>query len=222
MTDDWTWDDDGHGPHDDPAGFDGVGDHHDHFGYDGGDDYDAAGGYGGPGDDHGGFDDLSGGDLSSGDGLSAGDHLAGHDDPAGFGADDPFAPDALVSDHHNWAAGLDEDGTDGLGPIDATHLFGTDPDVSAYTDALWPTPEFPAALDLGAALPEPIDGAPWTDPASLGVAGPADLVAGDAPEPADLAAYAGLDPASSGWEALVGSEDPATSALARFWGPPLA
>ena len=210
MSDDWTWGD-GHDDHVDHGG-DHGGEHDEHAGYEepadlsfDSDDTDPFG------------IDLSGGDLPGHDDADGWD-----DDGGGSGdAGDPFAPDALVSEQHDWAAGLDAlEGDDGPGPLDATGLFGADPDVSAYTDALWPTPEFPAALDLGASLPEPVDGPPWTDSAALGSPGPAALVPDDVPEPTDLAAYAGLDPASSGWEALAGSEDPATAALARFWGPP--
>ncbi|SNS63831.1 hypothetical protein SAMN05421812_101218 [Asanoa hainanensis] len=208
MSDHWTWDD-GHADH---------GDHGDHL-----EDH-------GSHDEHGGYEEPefdSGADTDP-FGVELGDHhLATHDDHQEWdddsGADDPFAPHALVSEQHDWAAGLDAlDADDTPAPLDATGLFGLDPDVSAYTDALWPTHEFPAALDLGADLPEPVDGAPWTDPATLGTLGPADLMPSDVPEPTDLAAYAGLDPASSGWETLLGSEDPATAALARFWGPPSA
>ncbi|MEV0720492.1 hypothetical protein [Asanoa sp. NPDC050611] len=214
MTDDWTWGD-GHDSHDDHSGYEGAGDHQHH--HEGGFDADDTDPFG---------PDLGGVDLPGG---GPHDDLGGHDDAPDFNgepdsdvpAEDPFAPDALVADHHDWAAGLDDDGTDGLGPVDATDLFGTDPDVSAYTDALWPAPEFPAPLDLGPVLPEPIDGSPWTDPAALGSPDPAAVMMPvEVPEPTDLAAYAGLDPASSGWEALLGSEDPATAALARFWSPP--
>ncbi|MEV4533970.1 hypothetical protein AB0J82_09080 [Asanoa sp. NPDC049518] len=207
MSDHWTWDD-GHADHVDPS------DHGDH------------GDLGGH-EDHDGYDDLGFDGNADTDpfGVDPGHHLPGHDDHQEWDddgaapADDPFAPHALVSEQHDWSAGLDAlDGDDTPTPLDATGLFGADPDVAAY----WPTPEFPAALDLGAALPEPIDGAPWTDPAMLGSLGPADLLPSDVPEPTDLAAYAGLDPGSSGWETLLGSEDPATAALARFWGPPTA
>ena len=42
------------------------------------------------------------------------------------------------------------------------------------------------------------------------------------PDPAELAEYAAEDlpPGADPWAALAGSEDPATSALARFWGSP--
>ncbi|MDG4826077.1 hypothetical protein O7635_29870 [Asanoa sp. WMMD1127] len=207
MTDDWTWDD---GHHDDPGHHDpGFEEHHD-LRYDGTEDTDPFGA------------DLGGGDLAGHDDLPGHDDLGAADWDAGDGlgaADDPFAPDALVSDHHDWAAGLDDDG-DSIGPVEPAGLFGADPDVAAY--ALWPAPEFPAPLDLGADLPAPVDGPPWTDAALLGSYGPADLTTAAAPEPSDLAGYAGLDPATAGWEALAGSDDPATAALARFWAPPPA
>ena len=43
-----------------------------------------------------------------------------------------------------------------------------------------------------------------------------------APPVGDLLAYAGMEPAGPGgddWAALVDSDDPAVSALARWWGP---
>ncbi|GAA1897699.1 hypothetical protein [Asanoa iriomotensis] len=215
MTDDWTWGD-GHDSHDDHSGYDGPGsgDEH-HHGFDA--------------DDTDPFGDSLGDAFTAGHDAMGGHDVVGWHDPSpdwggdegdGPHGDDPFAP---VAEHHDWAAGLDDDGsggTDGFGPVDATDLFSADPDVSAYTDALWPTPEFPAALDLGPVLPEPIDGPPWTDASALGAPGPDGLMPVEVPSPSDLAAYAGLEPASSGWEALLGSEDPATSALARFWSPP--
>jgi hypothetical protein len=91
---------------------------------------------------------------------------------------------------------------------------------------------FPAALDVGD-LPEPVDGFPWIDTGSLGVADPAlvdadltdtdptDTDPTDRVRPEELAEYAGtelprgVDP----WAALADSDDPATSALAKWWSP---
>jgi hypothetical protein len=211
MSDDWNWHD-GHSGHDMPD------DQHDHEFH-----HDDADPFGGElPDDHG----ALGGDLPSHDDLPGHedlhDELPGYEHDGGFDTGDPFAPDALVSEHHDWSAGLD-DGTDddGFAGVHDGGLFAVDPDVAAYTDGVWPTPEFPAALDLGHI--SPIDGPPWTDASTLGIGLPdADPLPTDVPDVSELAAYAGLDPtsASAGWDALLGSDDPATSALARFWGPP--
>jgi hypothetical protein len=210
MTDDWTWDD-GHGDHsglgghDDPGGHEGF-EHHDLGGHDEPDPFDAD-----LGQPH---------DTPFGD-----DHHEYEGDDEPFDAGTPFEPDALVSEHHDWLAGFD-DGTDGGDDLPDTvedpvgaGLFGVDPDVAAYTGGVWPTAEFPAALDLGGAPPEPIDGPPWTDPGVLGTVMPDfEPDVAPAPEIGDLASYAGLEP-GAGWDALAASDDPATAALARFWGP---
>lgn len=77
---------------------------------------------------------------------------------------------------------------------------------------------FPPALDVD--LPEPIDGFPWVDTATLGAP---DLTgfhpAVDDVTPEELAAHAGVElpPGADPWTFLTGSEDPATAALARWW-----
>jgi hypothetical protein len=186
--------------------------------------------------------------LSADDGEPA--DGATDDGPADRGADAGYAePLGHATDRVPGLDGLDLDHTDdpadGSGAADAgdgphadtalDHVadagpaehardsFGADPDADPYSS--WPEPEFPAALDLGTP-PEPIDGFPWTDPSTLGDdAGPLDVRAADAdptgsPDPSDLAAYAGLDPAAADWSSLAASDDPATAALARFWAPP--
>ncbi|MBM2616146.1 hypothetical protein JIG36_11320 [Actinoplanes sp. LDG1-06] len=82
-----------------------------------------------------------------------------------------------------------------------------------------PVDVFPPALDVGE-LPEPVDGFPWIDTGSLGVVHAAAVA--DTPDPVrpeELAEYAGVDlpPAQDPWAALADSDDPATSALARWW-----
>jgi hypothetical protein len=122
------------------------------------------------------------------------------------------------------------------------HLVGADPDL-AGADQLGSAGGlaglFPPALEL-AIRPTPLDGYPWTDPDALGrgelldhpaptgfpgTGGgypPADPFAGGGePVPAgDLFAYAGMTPPPAGvdpWSALLAADDPATSALARWW-----
>jgi hypothetical protein len=82
-----------------------------------------------------------------------------------------------------------------------------------------PVEVFPPAVDVGD-LPEPVDGFPWIDTGSLGLvhAGPAADPA-EPVQPHELAEYAAteLPPAVDPWAALADSDDPATSALARWW-----
>jgi hypothetical protein len=83
-----------------------------------------------------------------------------------------------------------------------------------------PVEVFPPALDVGE-LPEPVDGFPWIDTGSLGVV-PAAAMQEQTPDPVrpeELAEYAGVDlpEAQDPWAALAGSEDPATSTLAKWW-----
>jgi hypothetical protein len=80
---------------------------------------------------------------------------------------------------------------------------------------------FPPALDVGE-LPEPVDGFPWIDTATLGAPDPSGFTAPLEPVSADeLAAYAGVEvpEGANAWEVLAADEDPATSALARWWTP---
>lgn len=90
-------------------------------------------------------------------------------------------------------------------------------DTSTYDDPA-PADVFPPPVDVGE-LPEPVDGFPWTDAATLGTA---DLTTHDTAQPVDpheLAEYAGTEipPGADPWAVLAASDDPATSTLARFW-----
>ncbi|MEU4428603.1 hypothetical protein AB0F81_48965 [Actinoplanes sp. NPDC024001] len=80
---------------------------------------------------------------------------------------------------------------------------------------------FPPALDVGE-LPEPVDGFPWIDTATLGAPDPSGFTAPvEAVSADELAAYAGVEipEGANPWEVLAADEDPATSALARWWTP---
>jgi hypothetical protein len=107
------------------------------------------------------------------------------------------------------------------------HIVGVDPDLPADHDGHWHEGHFPPVLELDT-RPEPADGYPWADPDTLGDPGThadADhygLALGAGAPAGDLFAYAGLDAAPAGvdpWSLLLGSDDPATSTLARWWGP---
>ena len=133
-----------------------------------------------------------------------------YDTPAGYADASADEPDI---DEVPYPQGVDGGP---LGPV------GADPDAVAGSGADAELP-FPPAVDVGE-LPEPVDGFPWIDTGTLGVVAAdttADAAAGTYPavDPADLAAYAreDLPPAVDPWAALAASDDPATSALARFW-----
>jgi len=169
-------------------------------------------------------DDLFGHDDGDAHGFD-GDDLdgdAGHDLDGG-----QDAAEAAWDDQHEPGTGHDDepgsavvDVTDGhgMGPV------GADPDAAPDMDRV---SLFPPVVDVGP-LPEPVDGFPWIDPGSLGLyrSGPVDPVGaepvGAEPVPAgDLAAYAAeeLPPGVDPWAALADSDDPATSALAKWWQP---
>ena len=210
----WSEDDGGLGEHDtaDLSGPDHLGgsdhidglDGHDHLdsGYEG--DHDGYADAGAPPPDLGHDPDLlhESGDLD----VPPPDHDAS---PHGHYDDVP------VDEHHD------------LGAEHAEHLVGVDPDTPAGHDGVWHDDEFPPPLELDA-RPEPADGYPWADPDTLGDPGTlpepdhADLAVGGGAPVGDLFAYAGLDAAPPGvdpWSLLLGSDDPATSTLARWWGP---
>jgi len=176
-------------------------------------------------------------DLAGDDGH--GDHDAGdahdgdrHDDPGadgdhgpdaghGSGGDGPDGPDGPDNHHPD---GFDDGEPDDHRP---EALVGTDPDLHhGADDPGWHEHAFPPELGM-TDPPEPVDGFPWSDPATLGGDGAHDdythLVDRDAATPpvSELAQYAGVDvPAGTdAWSALLGSDDPATSTLARWWVP---
>ncbi|MFK3979905.1 hypothetical protein ACI2K4_05920 [Micromonospora sp. NPDC050397] len=226
MTDHWDgWADDGSG-------------------FDDGSDPDAPADDGYPVDGFGADDDTGGvgaGEQDPG-GSGAGSWPIGYGDApftddgeVGFGYADASPTDG---DAHTGFGGAG-DGVSGFGPADdatgtpdaqvgfgpAGPPVGADPDLGLYGDAeSWPPPAFPEAIE-GGVVPEPVDGFPWADPTTLGdpdtpSAQPA-LGYADAPDPTELAGYDAreLPPGVDPWAALADSDDPATSALARFWGP---
>lgn len=92
------------------------------------------------------------------------------------------------------------------------------PDLSEAAAAVADDVTFPPALDVD--LPEPVDGFPWIDTATLGAGDTAGFVPPVEPVTAEeLAAYAGVEipPGADPWTILAASEDPATAALARWW-----
>ena len=99
-------------------------------------------------------------------------------------------------------------------------VVGADPDALPEPDAAEAVTSFPPLLDVGP-LPEPVDGFPWIDTGSLGLVDPSVVHAAAHAQilPQDLADYAGqeLPPGQDPWAALADSDDPATSALAKWW-----
>jgi hypothetical protein len=180
--------------------------------------------------------DLSGHDLG-GHGVTPGDGL---DEPLGTEHATDHFDDAVNDLHDDATDGPDAytdgpDGPDGPGgPDDAGDpddgrpeaLVGADPDLPpGADDPGWHDHAFPPELGI-TDPPEPVDGFPWSDPSTLGADGTHDdytHLAGDhgAPPVNDLAQYAGIDvpPGTDAWSALLGSDDPATSTLARWWIP---
>jgi hypothetical protein len=159
-------------------------------------------------------------------------------DSAGFGADGfdadaghdpgPDDSDADQPDHGEGQSeeGPAEDGQDDASVEDSATSFGAGLDNTGDHDGSWHDDEFPGPLDLGGEPPEPVDGYPWADPDLLGAPDPAQLPDPGADvgpaDPDDLLSYAGLDSTGDAdpWSLLRASDDPATSALARWWGPP--
>ncbi|BBH69604.1 hypothetical protein ACTI_62890 [Actinoplanes sp. OR16] len=92
------------------------------------------------------------------------------------------------------------------------------PDVPELSETAGAEDLFPPALDLGE-LPEPVDGFPWIDTATLGAPDAAGFTPPlDPVTPDELAAYAHTGQPAD-WATLAESDDPATSALARWWTP---
>ena len=170
------------------------------------------------GDHH---DDYAGGDHQHHEDLPYGYDEPGHE---AYGPDDhdswltpehddhglyeTHPADTPVVEHHDTAAAPDDP------HLPDAHLDHTTVD-DAYPD---PADMFPPHVDVGA-LPEPVDGYPWIDTATLGTP---DLHVTDDHTPVDpheLAEYAGTDlpPGADPWTVLAASDDPATSMLARFW-----
>jgi hypothetical protein len=142
------------------------------------------------------------------------DSLWQHDEPAEV----PSYDDHSSYEHHAESP-VDAEEEPWTPPEHDMGLVGADPDaLDAHADPD-PVDMFPQVVDVGP-LPEPVDGFPWIDTGSLGVVDAA--AAGvDHVEvsPHELAAYAGTDvaPGADPWAALADSDDPATSALARWW-----
>jgi hypothetical protein len=136
---------------------------------------------------------------------------------AAYPDDDPFGADLHHGSH------LDDVPSDVHDEPLADTPVGTDPDTDPHADGDWPD-GYPPALDLPDA-PAPVDGYPWADAALIGTDMPdsADVDPPAIPDPpvGDLLDYAGTEhtTGADAWQALLGSDDPATSTLARWWSP---
>ncbi|MFY1631885.1 hypothetical protein ACN27F_01170 [Solwaraspora sp. WMMB335] len=163
-------------------------------------------------------DDLYAGDEQPGDDdLYAGGGSAGDDAPVPTDGEPPLGEEGFGS-----APPVAEEGFGAAEPPP-----GVDPDAPPGGDD-WPEPSFPPPLDASG-VPTPVDGWPWADADLLGDWSSDDGVATDAGpgvdvptygsvEAGELADYAGIgDRGADLWSALLGSDDPATSTLARFW-----
>lgn len=135
------------------------------------------------------------------------DHYDGHLDDLGH--------DAAHESHYEVPPEIDHH----VPTTEDVHVVDDQPhhDTTTYDDPA-PADVFPPPVDVGD-LPEPVDGFPWTDAATLGTP---DLAGHDTTEPVDpheLAEYAGTEipPGADPWTVLADSDDPATSTLARFW-----
>jgi hypothetical protein len=158
-------------------------------------------------------DDLFGPDDDAGPHDTGWDQVDEGPD-AGLAAEESPAWD----DRHE--AGTGHDDEPGAVELTAEHgpgPVGADPDATADAEQV---SVFPPVIDVGP-LPEPVDGMPWIDTGSLGLyhAGPVEQQ--DPVPAAELAEYAAQDlpPGVDPWAALADSDDPATSALARWWSP---
>jgi hypothetical protein len=145
----------------------------------------------------------------------------GHVEPAG---DEHYGWDEHHDDPHDEPVADEHEATDVPGAEQHEPAMLDDPAGTVHDTAPELTddpaePVFPPAVDVGP-LPEPVDGFPWIDTGSLGVVDPAAVhETTDPVRPEELAEYAGTDlpPGVDPWAALADSDDPATSALARWW-----
>ncbi|GIE78808.1 hypothetical protein Aph02nite_47580 [Actinoplanes philippinensis] len=143
------------------------------------------------------------------------DHWDHDDDAFGFDLPDdhtplhePLDPAGHHDDHDTWDL-PDAD--------DLPHAPDL-PDLHEEVAAVADDTVFPPALEVD--LPEPIDGFPWTDPATLGAADPTGFLPPvENVTPQELAAYAGIEipDGADPWAVLAASDDPATAALAKWW-----
>jgi hypothetical protein len=141
-----------------------------------------------------------------------------HDDQHQYD-DDPTPDHFEHPDYHE--PHTDEPAPDHhIAAADDLHVTGqpTHHDTTADYDDPAPADVFPPPVDVGE-LPEPVDGFPWTDAATLGDPdlGPHHVL--EPVDPHELAEYAGTEipPGADPWTVLAASDDPATSTLARFW-----
>lgn len=196
-------------------------------------DHDESAGWPGDGyDDDAGADDV-GADIGDPDVDLPGVEPTDFDgiDPETAGTGDDLGVDSIdggpAEDFASYLDGETEI-TDDV-PLDADlpdPVPGTDPDRNWLTDdPAWAADPFPPALEFDHP-PEPVDGWPWSDPTLLGVADMPALPEPDigyppGPPVSDLYAYDAAEPqpGDDSWASLAGSDDPATSSLARFWAP---
>ena len=145
-----------------------------------------------------------------------------HDAEPGLSYSDEYDQDTGTD--HTDASGYDEPDTGGHDEPEPLPepVSGAHPDLETVgDDPHWADDPFPPQLDIGEP-PEPVDGFPWSDPAVLGEEHDTGAAATAGSPPADdLLAYDAHEApdGTDAWQVLAGSDDPATSSLARFWAP---
>lgn len=155
-------------------------------------------------------------DLSHNDDFSDDEDLTvdneAPDDDTGDGDGDGDDPGDDDGDQPDVDLVTDDDVT-----VDTTddEVMGSDPDAVDTADSEAFDPQFPPELSLDP-MPEPVDGQPWSDADLLGDT--SDTVQWNnlsyTPVTEDLLA---MDASDGGWDALLGSTDPAVASLARWW-----
>jgi hypothetical protein len=180
-----------------------------------------AGGFGGhDADGFGGHDADGAQPPAGGEGYLEDDPMGAFHADAGDPGDGPDAADQGHGDVHSDDGQLDDSRLEDAPPAgELETVVGADPDVDPTAD--WSPPQFPEHLDVVG--PEPVDGYPWSDAnvvAAPGTGGGDPAYGPDAaPQAAELLDYASADGGADPWSALVGSDDPATSSLGRWWAP---
>ncbi|MEV0647338.1 hypothetical protein AB0I28_18920 [Phytomonospora sp. NPDC050363] len=160
--------------------------------------------------------DVGDDEVGLGEELDPIDADLGPEDEGDGSPGEETSPDEPAAEETTWFAP----------DLAAEPSLGADPDHDDLVDSEgWGADAFPPELDFDNP-PEPVDGLPWSDPAMLGDINDG-LIDTDqteyvTPDVGDLLDYSGGEAPGVGsdvWAELLGSRDPATSGLARWWAP---